>query len=143
MLARTFVVLALLGSAAGQTASPKGKGRGAAAGKGAGKGRGAPAAPVNLPELHKLRDEMRRAWCTGGQNAATAPCQMEAFMNKVKGESDPLKKKAMTTAHVTEHAEKRNRMVKVTPWQCPSWLTGPPGTHGLGPGLLRALWRRA
>eukprot|EP00964_Phaeocystis_antarctica_P129652 scaffold93510_cov75-Phaeocystis_antarctica.AAC.2 len=123
MLARTFVVLALLGSAAGQTASPKGKGRGAAAGKGVGKGRGAPA-PVNLPELHKLRDEMRRAWCTGGRNAATAPCQMEAFMNKVKGESDPLKKKAMTTAHVTEHAEKRNRMVKVTPYRAPAGCPG-------------------
>jgi hypothetical protein len=122
MLARTFVFLAILGSAAGQTAAPRGKGRGAVgAGKGAGKGagRGAPAA-VNLPELHKLRDEMRRAWCTGGRNAATRPCQMEAYMNQLKGESDPVKKKAMTTAHMAEHAEKRNSRVKVPPCQRPS-----------------------
>ena len=114
MLARSLVFLAIVGCTAGQTAMPKGKGRGAdGAGKGAGKGagRGAPT-PANLPELHILRDEMRRAWCAGGRNAATTPCQMEAFMAKVKAESDPVKKKALTTAHVTEQAEKRNSNVK-------------------------------
>ena len=134
MLARSLVFLAIVGCTAGQTAMPKGKGRGAdGAGKGAGKGasRGAPA-PANLPELHILRDEMRRAWCAGGRNAATTPCQMEAFMAKVKAESDPVKKKALTTAHVTEQAEKRNSKVK-----CPLG-----GTPARPVRLLRArLWR--
>ena len=134
MLARSLVFLAIVGCNAGQTAMPKGKGRGAdGAGKGAGKGasRGAPA-PANLPELHILRDEMRRAWCAGGRNAATTPCQMEAFMAKVKAESDPVKKKALTTAHVTEQAEKRNSKVK-----CPLG-----GTPARPVRLLRArLWR--
>ena len=136
MLARTCIVLALLGSAAGQTTTPKGKGRGAAAGKGVGKGRGAPAAPVNLPELHKLRDEMRRAWCAGGRNPATAPCQMEAFMNQLKAEKDPVKKKALASAHVAQHAEKRNSRVKVPPWQRPS--SAPAGPQG-APGGSRRL----
>ena len=134
MLARSLVCLAIVGCTAGQTAMPKGKGRGAdGAGKGAGKGagRGAPA-PANLPELHILRDEMRRAWCAGGRNAAMTPCQMEAFMAKVKAESDPVKKKALTTAHVTEQAEKRNSKVK-----CPLGGTPPRPLR-----LLRArLWR--
>ena len=93
-------------NAEGQGSGADGAGR---TGKGA--GRGAPA-PANLPELHILRDEMRRAWCAGGRNAATTPCQMEAFMAKVKAESDPVKKKALTTAHATEQAEKRNSKVK-------------------------------
>ena len=138
MLARTFVFLAILGSAAGQTATPKGKGRGAAgAGKGAGKGagRGAPA-PGNLPELHPLRDEMRRAWCAGGRNPATAPCQMEAFMNQLKAEKDPVKKKALASAHVAQHAEKRNSRVKVPPWQRPS--SAPAAPQG-APGGSRQL----
>ena len=138
MLARTFVFLAILGSAAGQTATPKGKGRGAAgAGKGAGKGagRGAPA-PGNLPELHPLRDEMRRAWCAGGRNPATAPCQMEAFMNQLKAEKDPVKKKALASAHVAQHAEKRNSRVKVPPWQRPS--SAPAAPQG-APGGSRRL----
>ena len=145
MLARTFVFLAILGSAAGQawvgsTATPKGgwlafpkAGVGKGAGKGA--GRGAPA-PVNLPELHTLRDEMRRAWCAGGRNAAMAPCQMEAFMNQLKAEKDPVKKKALASAHVAQHAEKRNSRVKVPPWQRPS--SAPAAPQG-APGGSRRL----
>ena len=145
MLARTFVFLAILGSAAGQawvgsTATPKGgwlafpkAGVGKGAGKGA--GRGAPA-PGNLPELHPLRDEMRRAWCAGGRNPATAPCQMEAFMNQLKAEKDPVKKKAMASSHVAQHAEKRNSRVKVPPWQRPS--SAPAAPQG-APGGSRRL----
>ena len=145
MLARTFVFLAILGSAAGQawvgsTATPKGgwlafpkAGVGKGAGKGA--GRGAPA-PVNLPELHTLRDEMRRAWCAGGRNAAMAPCQMEAFMNQLKAEKDPVKKKAMASSHVAQHAEKRNSRVKVPPWQRPSSAPAPPQGAPGGSGRL-------
>merc|ERR1719491_1833009 len=104
MLSRGLVaILAVLGSAAGQqTTKPSG-----AKGKGTGKGRGAPAKAMNLPELHKLRDEMRSSWCTGGRNAGSAPCQMEAFLLKYRSEPDAAKKKTMMSTHVTEHAEKR------------------------------------
>lgn len=139
MLARSLVCLAIVGCTAGQTAMPKGKGRGAdGAGKGAGKGagRGAPA-PANLPELHILRDEMRRAWCAGGRNAAMTPCQMEAFMAKVKAESDPVKKKALTVAHVAEQGEKRNSKVKC-PLGRPPQL-GPCASSGRVSGGCRRL----
>ena len=111
MLSRGLVaILAVLGSAAGQqTTKPsgaKGKGRGAA-GKGTGKGRGAPAKAMNLPELHKLRDEMRSSWCTGGRNAGSAPCQMEAFLLKYRSEPDAATKQASYSAALSDGRDNR------------------------------------
>ena len=55
------------------------------------------AAPGELQpgELSKMRDTMRRAYCANGANPTTAPCELQAFMTKVRAEKDPEKKKAL------------------------------------------------
>ena len=109
----TFVLLALLGIVAGQNPKPsaaKGPQKGRGAAKGPGRGRGTPAtppttpAPADQPELHKLRDEMRRSWCAGGRNAESSPCKMEAFLTKYRAETDAAKKKELMSASARSNA---------------------------------------
>merc|ERR1712216_520590 len=60
---------------------------------------GAPAPNELQPgELSKKRDTMRKAWCAGGAHATAVPCTVAAHLAKVKGETDPAKKKALMEA---------------------------------------------
>ena len=67
------------------------------------KASGAPAPGELQPgELSKMRDTMRRAYCANGANPTTAPCEVQAFMDKVRAEKDPEKKKALLIERKTQ-----------------------------------------
>ena len=69
------------------------------------KASGAPAPGELQPgELSKMRDTMRRAYCANGANPKTAPCEVQAFMDKVRVEKDPEKKKALLIERKTQLA---------------------------------------
>ena len=71
------------------------------------KASGAPAPGELQPgELSKMRDTMRRAYCANGANPKTAPCEVQAFMDKVRVEKDPEKKIPSTAAKATRRSPK-------------------------------------
>ena len=69
------------------------------------KASGAPApGELQLGELSKMRDTMRQAYCADGANPTTGPCEVQAFIVKVKAEKDAEKKKALLEARKRELA---------------------------------------
>ena len=55
-------------------------------------------------ELSKMRDTMRRMYCADGANPTTAPCEVQAFITKVRAETDAEKKKVLLEARKKELA---------------------------------------
>jgi len=86
-------MLALLAST---SALPAGK----AAGKAAGKGAGAPGATKNpaASALGKLRSDMMKWYCAGGQHDDIPPCKTFSFMTKMRATSSAEEKKKLLTA---------------------------------------------
>ena len=60
------------------------------------KASGTPASGELQPsELPKMRDTMSKAYCVNGANPTTAPCEVQAFVTKIRAEPDAEKKKAL------------------------------------------------
>ena len=55
-------------------------------------------------ELSKMRDTMRKAYCANGAHPTTAPCEVQAFVTKVRAETDADKKKVLLEARKKELA---------------------------------------
>ena len=69
------------------------------------KASGAPAPGELHPgDLSKMRDTMRRTYCADGANPTTAPCEVQAFITKVRAEKDAEKRKALLEARQKELA---------------------------------------
>jgi len=55
-------------------------------------------------ELSKMRDTMRKEYCANGAHPTTAPCEVQAFVTKVRAETDADKKKVLLEARKKELA---------------------------------------
>ena len=59
---------------------------------------------LSMRKLSKMRDTMRKAYCANGANPTTAPCEVQAFITKVRAETDAEKKKVLLEARKKELA---------------------------------------
>ena len=57
---------------------------------------------ADLSVLGKLRQEMVQWYCPDGAHADEPPCKVYSFLQKLKAEKDPEKKKAMLSARQAE-----------------------------------------
>jgi len=78
-----------------------------AAAKKTGGAAGAPAAGTKAANpaasaLGKLRGEMLKYYCSGGQHVEVPPCKTHAFMTKMRAASSPDEKKKILTARQEE-----------------------------------------
>lgn len=50
-------------------------------------------------DFNKMRSTMRKFWCSDGKNTDSTPCQIDAYVQKIKSTSDSTEKEKLVEEH--------------------------------------------